>query len=158
MLKKVGMTVLGMVLVLGWWTLTGKHESVKSAPEKMPLKFLAGGGGTLVIEADSTAPATLRYTLHGPLSDGHAKDQVEGYEKVAAGHSSWVTEIAPNTGVSLELEATNPAPGAKLTWTVKLNGKEIDSQSEALQGELKANEAFFIQYNQDNLSKPEEGE
>jgi hypothetical protein len=159
MLKKLGMSALGLVVVLAYWTITGRHNApVNAGPTKMPIKFMSGGGGTLTIEADSSAPATMRYTLHGPLTDGSAKDKVEGYENVPAGHSSWATEIAPNTGVYLELEARDPKPGAKLNWTVKLNGKEIDSQNETLDGALKANEAFFIQYERTDITKSDEGE
>jgi hypothetical protein len=157
MLKKIGVSALGLIAVLAYWTLTGHHNtSVSSGPVKMPAKFLSGGGGTLTIDANSTTPASFRYTLHGPLQEGTAKDKVEGYEELEAGAHSWTTEIAPNTGVYLEWEAKDPKPGAKLSWTVKLNGKELDTQEDTLQGELKANEAFFIQYEREDVTRTEE--
>jgi len=154
MLKKIGVSALGLVAVLAYWTFTGRnHPPTNSAPAKMPAKFLNGGAGTLSIEANSTTPATFRYTLHGPYVDGKAKDNIEGYEQLEAGLHSWTTEIAPNTGISIEWEARDPKPGAKLNWTVKLNGKELDTQEDTLQGELKANEAFFIQFERDDVTK-----
>jgi hypothetical protein len=158
MLKKIGVSALGLIAVLAYWTITGHHTTTNTGPTRMPTKFLNGGGGTLTIDADSSSPATLRYTLHGPLVDGSAKDKVEGYEELGAGPHSWTTEIAPNTGVYLEWEARNPQPGARLNWTVKLNGKEIDTQQDTLQGALKANEAFFIQYEREDVTRNEDGE
>jgi hypothetical protein len=159
MLKKIAMSALGLVVVLAYWTITGRHnKTVDAGPTKMPIKFMSGGGGTLTIEADSTAPAVMRYTFHGPLDEGTAKDKVEGYENLEAGHYSWVTEIAPDTGVYLELNAKDPKPGAKLNWTVKLNGKELTTESETLEGELKPGYAFFLQFEHDDVTKFDEGQ
>jgi len=158
MLKKLVTSAIGLAAVLTYWTLTGHQTAVSSGPQKLPAKFLNGGGGTLTIEATSTTPASFRYTLHGPYENGDSKDKVNGYEELQAGPHSWTTELAPNTGVYLEWEALHPQPGAKLSWTVKLNGKEIDTQDETLNGELKANEAFFIQYEREDVTKTAEGE
>jgi hypothetical protein len=158
MLKKLVTSAIGLAAVLIYWTLTGHHTAVSSGPQKLPAKFLNGGGGTLSIEANSTAPATLRYTLRVPSENGDSKDKVIGYEELESGPHSWTTEIAPNTGVELEWEARSPQPGAKLSWTVKLNGKELDTQDETLNGALKANEAFFIQYEREDVTKTAEGE
>ncbi len=158
MLKKLGISALGLVAVLAWWTITAHHSTANTGPSKMPTVFLKGGSGVLTIEADSSTAATMRYTFHGPLHESSAPDQVEGYEQLAAGHYSWSTNIPPNTGVSLELEAKNPRPGAKLSWTIKLNGKELDTQDEALKGPLNANEAFFIQYIRDDVARADEAE
>lgn len=158
MLKKLGMSALGLVAVLAYWTITGNHSTTSSGPAKMPGKFLNGGNGTLTIEAESTTPAVMRYTLHGPLKDGKAEDEVTGYEDLEAGHYSWSTEIAPKTGVYLELEAKNPQPGAKLNWTVKLNGNELDTQNETMEQPLKSNEAFFIQLIRDDVEDANSGE
>jgi len=155
MLKKIGVSALGLIAVLAYWTLTDHHSSSNNSPAKMPTKFLNGGAGTLTIDANSTVSATLRYTLHGPYADGKAKDAIEGYEQLEAGPHSWTTEIAPNTGVSIEWEARDPKPGAKLNWTVKLNGKELTTQEETLQEALKANEAFFVQFEREDLTKSE---
>ena len=160
MLERLGtkllMTALGTAAVLGYWTITGHHTTAaNTGPAKMPAKFLAGGGGTLTIEANSSTPATFHYTLHGPLENGSAKDKVDGWEEIEAGPHSWTTEIAPNTGVYFELEAKNPPAGAKLNWTVKLNGKEIDTEDESLQEALKPNEAFFLQCVRDDVTKAE---
>ena len=156
MLKKIGMSALGVVVMLAWWTFTGRKDKVvDTGPHKMPVKFLSGGGGILTIEADSTAPAVMRYTFHGPLENGSAKDKVEGYEDVEAGHYSWATEITPNTGVYLELNAKNPKPGTTLNWTIKLNGKELASENETLNEELKPGYAFFLQYEHDDVANAE---
>ena len=158
MLKKIGVPALGFVAVLAYWTITGHHSAAVSGPTKMPAKFLNGGNGSLTIEADSTTPAIMRYTFHGPLQDGKAKDEVTGYEDLEPGHYNWSTDIPAKTGVCLELEAKNPQPGAKLNWTVKLNGRELDTQSETMEQPLKANEAFFIQLIRDDVLDANSGE
>lgn len=158
MLKKIGMSALGLIAVLAYWTITGDHSNKVTGPSKLPAKFLNGGNGALTIEADSSTPAVMRYTFHGPLKDGKAEEEVTGYEDLEAGHYSWSTEIAPKTGVYLELEAKNPQPGAKLNWTIKLNGQEIDTQNETMEQPLKANEAFFIQLIRDDVQDPDSGE
>jgi hypothetical protein len=86
MLKKLGMPAPGLVAVLAYSTFTGRPDSVSSVPTKMPTKYLNGGAGTLMIEANRSAPAVLRYTFHNQRVEGTAKNTVEGYENFEAGH------------------------------------------------------------------------
>jgi hypothetical protein len=77
---------------------------------------------------------------------------------VTAGSRTWTVEVPPAAGGYIELNAEEPKVGDRLKWTVSVNGRVIDEQSETLQEALKPGYAFFIQIHMEDYSKaqPEE--
>lgn len=146
LMKRAAFGVLGLVIVLAWWTLTGKHESTPSM-DKIPSKVWEGGAGHVTIEVDSSDPATLRadFEKADPSDPSKPHQRLQTWEKVAAGQHSWTIDVPSGTLGTLEFEAVGPKPGSKLSWTVHAGGKQIAQETQTMDKPLQANEAFFLQ-------------
>ncbi len=155
LLIRGGFAVLGMVLVLGWWTIKGRNDSGNSATsDKIPSKVWEGGAGTVTIEAESSAPATLRayFSSAEKSESGTPNRSLEAWEKFPAGQHTWTIDVPAGTSGSLEFEAVGPKPGSTLSWTVRAGDKQIAQETEKLEQPLRANEAFFLQVEVDDFA------
>jgi hypothetical protein len=152
-MKRVAFGVVGMVLVLGWWTLTGKRDIAPSL-DKIPSKVWEGGAGQVTVEAESSDPATMHAEFERPdISDPSKRHQrLQSTEKVAAGQHTWTIDVPASTFAILEFEAIGPKTGSKLTWTVHAGGRQIAQESQTLDKPLQANEAFFLQVQATDLA------
>ncbi len=146
LMKRAAIGVLGLVVVLAWWTFSGKHESTPSM-NKIPSKVWEGGAGQVTVEVDSSDPASLRADFERAASSDPSKphQRLQTWEKVEAGQHSWTIDVPAGTGGTLEFEAIGPKPGSKLSWAVHAGGKQIAQETLTLDKPLQANEAFFLQ-------------
>ena len=150
LVKKLVGTVLGVVLVLSYWTFVGHKDTTESA-NKIPAKVWAGGAATMQIETDSTSTAQLRVSF-SENREGDGAKSLETYEEVPAGVHVWTIDVPADTGGYVELEAVKPKPGDKLSMKVKVNGQVAYEDADTLQEELKPNYAFFVQAYFDDYS------
>ena len=81
-------TVLGLFVVLGWWTITGNLVSTNEALAKIPPAVWGGGGGRLEIEAETTSAARMMVSFSREDQDDH----LETYEDVAPGLAVWLRD------------------------------------------------------------------
>lgn len=132
--------VLGLTLTLGYWSFTGGGRDVEVG-ERIPKKVWEGGGGTLTVQVESSSPGTMRISFN----DRKDERSLETYEKVSAGSYRWSVDVPRGAGGYVEFGADKPQVGDTLSWTIMVNGSEVDSQSSELEAELGHNEAFFIQ-------------
>jgi hypothetical protein len=79
---------------------------------------------------------------------------LQSREKIPAGSHNWTIDAPSGVGGHIELEDDHPEPGATLTQRIKINGKEVDQQTDRLNGVLEPNTAFFVQFHADDYSKP----
>ena len=149
-MKRILSTLLGLVVVLTWWTIRGDRSPPEEQLQGIPAKVWDGGGGTLAIEVDASTDATLSIDFHERRDGGRNSN---AREKVGPGAHSWSIEIPPNAGGYIEFEADAPQPGAKLSWTIRRDGRSIASGEETLDQPLGKNEAFFLQEYYDDYSK-----
>jgi hypothetical protein len=152
------LAVLGVAVMLGWWTLTDRSHKSKNAvsSSKIPSKILGGGGPKVTIDVDITGPAELSIETYLPRKPGQNLDdqsRESDIEKLDAGHHTWVVELAPTAAGDFQLEAVNPPVGTRLGWSITVDGKKLADESESLTEPLKSGEAFFLQA---NLDKEEE--
>lgn len=147
--------LVGLAVVLVYWTFTGRSSKNNNAAhsDKMPARILGGGGPKVTIDVDTTSPATVSFMGDLPSKPNGEQPTEEDAEKVEAGHHTWTIELAPKTSGEFQLEAVNPQVGARLSWNVSLDGKEIANESDTLDKPLAAGYAFFLQ-----ARIPEEGE
>jgi hypothetical protein len=61
-------------------------------------------------------------------------------------------DIPGGIGGYIELEADHPDPGDTLTQRVRINGKQVNRQSDRLDSALEPNTAFFVQFQRDDFS------
>jgi hypothetical protein len=64
LLKRGAMTILGVAVMLGFWTVKGWFTDGASASlSHIPQKVWHGGGGTVSFEVESSDPARVSMTL-----------------------------------------------------------------------------------------------
>jgi len=149
LILRLGLSALGVAATLLWWTYHDKHSSAQSMSH-IPAK-LGDGGNQLVVEAETTTPATFRLNFEDLRKPAGQQILLDAWEKVPAGPHSWTIDIPSGIGGYIELEADHPSPGDTLTQRVRINGQEVDSQSERLDTGLQPNTAFFVQFQRDDF-------
>ena len=121
-MKALVRTVLGFVLVLGWWTVTGNRISTSPAQDKIPTSVFGGGAAVLEIEAETTTPATMAVSF----SDESGERHLETYERVAAGTYRWSIDVPSAIGGYVELNAEDPKAGDRLKFRIRANGRPTE--------------------------------
>jgi hypothetical protein len=147
--KTLVRTVLGLVLVIGWWTITGNSISTAPDQDKIPTSVFGGGGGKLEIEAETTGAATMAVSF----SDDSGERHLETYERVAAGTYRWSIDVPGEIGGYVELNADNPKAGDRLKFRIVSNGRTVFEDSDQLEQPLEPGYAFFVQAYFDDYAK-----
>ena len=148
-MKALVRTVLGLVLVLGWWTITGNSISTSPAQDKIPTSVFGGGGAKLEIEAETTSPARILMSFNDDSGDEH----LETYEDVGVGTYRWTVDVPNEIGGYVELNAVAPKAGDRLKFRVLSNGHEGFVDSDQLEKPLEPGYAFFVQAYFDDYAK-----
>lgn len=154
-LLRSGLAVLGTAITLLWWTYHDKGSNAQSV-NHIPTK-LAQGGNQLVIEVQGSTASTMRLDFEDLSKPSGQQILLNAWEKVPSGSHSWTIDIPAGIGGYIEFEADHPNPGDTLAQRVKINGKEVDSQTERLDSPLQPNTAFFVQFQRDDFSRSEVG-
>ena len=149
--KAIVKTVLGLVLVLGWWTVTGNMVSTDKAVEKIPASVFGGGGAKIEIEAETTTPARMMIGF----SDEKGDRNLESFEDVAAGTYRWTIDVPKEIGGYVELNATAPKAGDRLKFRILSNGRTVFEDSDELLQPLEPGYAFFVQAYLEDYAKGE---
>jgi hypothetical protein len=152
LLLRLGLSLLGVAVMLSWWTWGPKQKQTHAEQSHIPAKILAGGE-SLEIDADTTTAATMRVSfddLDRPIGQ---QAILNSFEKIPAGSRSWTIDVPAGVGGLIELEADHPNPGDTLTMRVHMNENLVDEQSETLDQPLEPDTAFFVQKDFDDYSK-----
>jgi hypothetical protein len=152
--KAVVKTVLGLVLVLGWWTFTGNMVSTDKAVAKIPASVFGGGAAKIEVEAETTTPARMMIGFSDDKGDRH----LESYEDVAAGTFRWTIDVPSEIGGYIELNANAPKAGDRMKFRVKSNGHTVFEDTQELEQALEPGYAFFVQAYFEDYAKGELGE
>ena len=144
-------TVVGLVLVIGWWTITGNRISTSPAQDRIPAIVWGGGAGRIEIEAETTTPATMAVSFSDETGERH----LETYERVAAGTYRWAIDVPSATGGYVELNADTPKEGDRLQFRVSANGRTVFDGSDHLDEPREPGYAFFVQAFFDDYAKGE---
>jgi hypothetical protein len=147
--KTIVRTVLGMVLVLGWWSFTGNSISTSPTTDKIPASVWGGGAGVLEIEAETTTPARMSLSFSRDAQDEH----IETYEDVPAGTFRWKIDVPSATSGYVELNALAPKPGDRVQFRILSNGRAVFEDVEQLDQPLEPGYAFFVQAYFDDYAK-----
>src|SRR5262245_22994735 len=145
--KRIMFTVLGVVVMLGYWTVKGWITGDASATvAHIPAKVWDGGGAKVTIEAESTDPARISasFETNTPVDSADHK-MMETWERVPSGVHTYTIDVPAGVGGMVEVDAENPKPGSKVRVTVKVDGRTVAEDSEVLNEPLKSGYAFFAQ-------------
>jgi hypothetical protein len=140
LLTKIVTTVLGVALMLGWWTLRDKMgcngDSSSSTVKKIPSKVWDGGGGTLTIEAEASEPASVvaSFETNDSVEEKDHKF-LEAWEQIQAGQHVFTVEVPANVGGHISVLFPDPKVakvGSKLSVRVSVNGKLLGEDVQTL--------------------------
>ena len=143
--------VLGMVLVLGWWTITGNSISTEKAVDKIPASVFGGGAAKVEIEAETTTAARMMVGF----SDATGERNLESYEDVPAGTYRWTIDVPSDVGGYLELNAVAPKAGDRIKFRILTNGETVFEDQDELLKPLEPGYAFFVQAYIEDYAKGE---
>jgi hypothetical protein len=86
LLLRGGISLLGLAVVLAWWTYGPKGRS-RPAESSIPAE-VGVGGQKLEIEADSSCPATMRVSFEDLSRPSGQQELLNSWEKIPAGSRS----------------------------------------------------------------------
>lgn len=150
-MKGLSKAVLGMVLVLGWWTITGNSISTSKAADRIPASVFGGGAAVVEIEAETTTPARMMIGF----SDESGDRNLESYEDVPAGSYRWKIDVPNGIGGYIELNAVAPKAGDRISFRILANGEAVFEDQDELLQPLEPGYAFFVQAYIEDYAKGE---
>src|SRR5215472_11163734 len=121
LLLRLGLSVLGTVATLLWWTYHDKGSSSSAQSMSHIPARVADGGNQLTIEVEGSTPSTLRVDFQDLSKPTGHQILLNAWEKVPPGAHSWLVDIPNDIGGYIEFEADHPNPGDTLTQRVKIN-------------------------------------
>ena len=154
LLKRGAMTILGVAVMLGFWTVKGWFTDEASASlSHIPQKVWDGGGGTVLVEVESSDPARVSISFETDNqvdSDDHK--YLDTWEKIGAGAHTYSIEVPSNVGGTAEVSAENPKVGSRVRIAVKVNGQVVAEDSSTLSEPLQPGYGFFAQVHMEDYA------
>ena len=134
LLEKLGMKVLGTVggvlLALAFWSMTGSGDAAAERLAELPPVVLGGGGGTVSIELTLDEPGRLEAVFERYDAEGFdVLEAIEVDQELASGVHNLRVELPDDVSVYLEARIPDAKVGARIEWTVSIDGETATSQS-----------------------------
>jgi hypothetical protein len=152
--KRLLVGVLGVAVTLGYWTVKGWAPEANATVSHIPDKVWDGGGGKVVVEAETTdaARVSLSFDTNDPVGDsGHR--MLETWERVGGGLHTWVIDVPAGVGGTVEIDAESPRVGSRVRIAVKVDGRTAAEDTQVLNEPLRAGYGFFAQVALDDYAK-----
>ena len=144
-IRKLGSTVLGLVVTLVWWSIHDSGSDTATAA-KIPVRVWNGDAGAVVVEVETSVAAQMRASFYedetGMNEDARS---LETWEDIGVGTRTWSIGVPARVGGTLELSAVDPEPGAQLRWRILVNGEVVREETETLEQALAPGYGFFLQ-------------
>jgi hypothetical protein len=160
LMKKSVMAILGVVLMLGWWSIRGWFEGSASAGSShIPSKIWEGGGGPVTIEVESSEPGRVSASFETHLQPDDPNHKfLESWEKVDAGKHRFTIDIPPNVGGTVEMSVGSPQVGSTVHVSVRIGERLVAEDSSTLDAPLQPGYGFFAQVHLDDYATGKLGE
>ena len=117
---------------------------------ELPAMVFSGGGGALTLRMETTDPATLHATFEEWEEQGNG--QVTVLQSLAAGSHELTVEVPTGTYLYFELTVPAATPGARLEWTVLLDGQVVVQQDDTLDEPLQGDLVFSLEFAADDVA------
>jgi hypothetical protein len=153
--KRLLVGVLGVAVTLGYWTVKGWVATDANATvSHIPDKVWDGGGGKVVVETETTdaARVSLSFETNTSIDDSGHK-MLETWERVGAGLHTWVIDVPEGVGGTAEIDAESPKVGSRVRIAVKVDGRTVAEDTQALNEPLRAGYGFFAQVALEDYAK-----
>lgn len=152
LLVRAGVAVVGVVVTIGWWTITGSGTNDTDAVKGIPAKVWEGGAAKLEVEVETTSEARFSIGFNEASEDGRS---LEAWTTVPAGTHHWTIDVPSGAGGYIDLTAEDPEVGDKLSWKILVDGTTVNEDSQTLEEALKEGWAFGLQAYMEDYSKGE---
>lgn len=147
-LKRLVMSGLGVVVMLGYWTLRGpgKSDDPSVTSGTIPTKVFGGGGGHITIEAELNAPGVVAvsFETRNPIDDQSHK-YISTWQQVPQGTHSFTIDVPAQVGGSIDVRMDNPTVGAEASVRLKANGATVGEDTQKLTEPLPEGYGFSAQ-------------
>ncbi|HEV8200095.1 MAG TPA: hypothetical protein VGS03_08745 [Candidatus Polarisedimenticolia bacterium] len=153
--KRLVLSALGVVVMLGSWTVKGWFvEDANATMKHIPDKVWDGGGGTITVETDSTEAARVYVSFETNVAiDDAGHKFLETWERVEPGFHAFRIEVPPGVSGTAEVDVENPKVGSKARVAVRVNGEIAIEDKQELTEPLKPGWAFAAQVELEDYAK-----
>ncbi len=144
LLKRAVVMGAGVALVLGYWTFRGwLSNDAGASMSHIPRKVSDGGGGSVVIEADTSDPGVVSasFETHDQVDSPDHKF-METWEKIGPGHHTFTIDVPAGVSGSVEVRANEPKVGSRVQVAVKVGARTVAEDSQTLTEPLKPGYGF----------------
>lgn len=148
--KLIGLGV-GVVLFVLWTRLSGPDGALDEA-EAVPSRVFDGGGGTMEVRFTTNQPADLVFAFEQYDEATEETRSAGGRERFDPGTHSRTIDVSPATYIYLELGVPEATPGAELSWTIAVDGRDVLRESDRLDAPLASGYAFFLQAEAEDIA------
>jgi len=158
--KRLVLGVLGVAVMLGYWTVKGWFvDDANATVSHIPAKIWDGGGGSIVLEAEATEAGrvSISFETNNAIDESDHK-LLETWERVGPGFHTWTIEVPPDVSGTAEVDIDGPKVGSKARIAVKVNGRTAVEDRQTLDEPLKNGYAFFAQVQLEDYAKGTPGE
>ena len=125
----------------------------RASVEQLPDVVFDGGGGKLSLELEVNQPAVLKASFAQYDDEGESQREIDVVEEIRPGTLTRRVDVSPGTYVYFELGVHDASVGAELNWVVRLDGQEVQRESDRLSEPLESGYAFFLQFEADDVKQ-----
>lgn len=128
--RRVVIGVVGLVVVLGWWTLIGRGGKSDTTVARIPDRIWEGGGGKTTVDVEFSHPGEVTLDFYCWDESGkspHAAQSFIAKQDVPAGKHHFVVEVTPKTNVCGYFRIPGSKKGARIAYTLVCGAKKIGS-------------------------------
>jgi hypothetical protein len=158
LMKRGVLTVLGVALVLGFWTVRGwlTDTAGASSMSRIPSRVWEGGAGTVTIKVETTVPARVSATFETNVPIDSADHRyLETWQNVEPGRHTFTVDVPANVSGTAEVSTTEAAVGSKVRVAVTANGRLAGEDSYTLTEPLRPGYALGAQVALENYATGE---
>lgn len=129
----------------------GSGES--DARSDPPPVVFGGGGGVLELDVSVNRPARFVTGFEQLGADEEIPRELSSVQDLAPGDHHFVVDVSPRTYGYFEVGIPDATVGARIAWTIRLDGEEVIQEADELHAPLPEGRAFFLQLEFDEIAQ-----
>ncbi len=146
-----GLLVVGGLLLAAASACGLEGTEIHEIPE-LPQVVFEGGGGTLEIDVELNRPAELKASFERWLGPEES-ELLSSSQSLEPGSHHFEVDVPDATYGYFEVGVPDAEVGARIAWTVSLDGAPLERQEVELERPLEPGYAFFVQFEFDEVSE-----
>ncbi len=159
LLKRGALTILGVAVTLGFWTVRDRFTDRASASlSRIPNKVWSGGN-RIEVEVETSARARVSASFEtGNAPDDASHQYLETWEKVEPGRHTFTIDVPAQVGGMVEIDSEDPKVGDTVRIALKVGGSVVAEDRATLSEPLRPGYGFFAQLYLDDFATGKLGE